>query len=122
MEMQLQELVAELSARLPEAALAELDDLAAAVEEVEERLALLKVGQARVGCTGGSWLAAWLAAWLAGMWACAACSSRRACQAASRAQAAGRASSAPANAAAATGSAAPGGAGRRGRGGAGGGC
>ena len=66
MEMQLQELVAELSARLPEAALAELDDLAAAAEEVEERLALLKVGGARVGCTGGSWLAAWTAGCLAG--------------------------------------------------------
>lgn len=43
MELHLQEMSAELAERLPEASLAQLDELAAQLEEVEEKLAGLKV-------------------------------------------------------------------------------
>ncbi len=43
MELHLQEMSAELADRLPEASLAQLDELAAQLEGVEEKLAGLKV-------------------------------------------------------------------------------
>jgi hypothetical protein len=50
MELQLAELVGELCEALPEASLAQLDELVAQAEAVEEQVAILKVWGRWQGC------------------------------------------------------------------------